>query len=160
MRSQEVAEMAEERLVTPKPTCCCSIGRPLAETELLPQSPIPLETFIVRRHLLHQKLPKGKNTGCLDLRFPNLSVTITRSSPGPILVSKAAGLGWGPRLCMTDKLPRDAQAASLRTALGEPLAWSPEKCLSLMMCLGQKGGEVCMKPEEKMHPCAPSRGVE
>lgn len=48
----------------------------LSETELLPKSPIPLETFVVRRHLLHQKLPKGKNTGCLDLGFPNLSVII------------------------------------------------------------------------------------
>lgn len=57
----------------------------LSETELLPKSPIPLETFVVRRHLLHQKLPKGKNTGCLDLGFPNLSVIILGAHWAPSL---------------------------------------------------------------------------
>lgn len=63
-------------------------------------------------------------------------------------------------MCMSDKLPGDAQTAVCGPSFENHWPGSFDKCLSLKMYLRQKGEMVCMKTIKKMHPFAPNGEVK
>lgn len=61
---------------------------------------------------------------------PGGLVKIDRWAPPPeFLIS--AGLGWGPQICISNKLPGDTDAAGSRTSLQESLSYTLNKLISL-----------------------------
>lgn len=63
-------------------------------------------------------------------------------------------------MCMSDKLPGDAQTAVCRPRFENHGPRSFDKCLSLKMYLGQKEEMVCTKTTKKTHRFAPNGEVK